>query len=175
MYQVFGKIGWQNDKTDIDLSYSYADTSLFGANGAVPESMLDFRRAASYTPDFTQNLLNFANLTGTQFLTDHWLLSANVYYRHLTTDSANGNVNDNYLSGDYSGPSIDCTAPPLARADLAYCSAAQNATSHLVQRTAGRRPTVDGFARCLRLEEPSHLRCRLQRRSRHIHAVVPVR
>jgi outer membrane receptor protein involved in Fe transport len=136
MYQVFGKVGWQNDETDIDLSYSYADTSLYG-NGAVPESMLDFRRAASYTPDFTQNLLNFANLTGTQFLTDHWLLSANVYYRHLTTDSANGNVNDNYLSGDYSGPSIDCTAPPLARADLAYCSAAQNATSHLVQRTAG--------------------------------------
>jgi outer membrane receptor protein involved in Fe transport len=136
VYQVFGKVGWQNDKTDIDLSYTYADSSLFG-NGAVPQSMLDFRRATSYTPDFTLNLLNFVNLTGTQFLADHWLLSANIYYRHLVTDSVNGNVSDNYLSEDYSGPPIDCAAAPLTRADLAYCDAAQNATSHLVQRTAG--------------------------------------
>ena len=64
VYQGFGKVGWQNDKTDIDLSYTYADTSLFG-NGAAPLSMLDYRREVSYTPDFTQNLLNFVNLTGT--------------------------------------------------------------------------------------------------------------
>ena len=52
VYQGFGKVGWQNDKTDIDLSYTYADTSLYG-NGATPTSMLEFRRQASYTPDFT--------------------------------------------------------------------------------------------------------------------------
>ena len=40
VYQGFGKVGWQNEKTDIDLSYTYADTSLYG-NGAVPQSMLD--------------------------------------------------------------------------------------------------------------------------------------
>src|SRR5450755_2098918 len=82
--QAFAKVGWQDDKTDIDLSYTYADSSLFG-NGAVPLSMLYFRRATSYTADFTQNLLNFVNLTGTHFLTDHLLLSGNVYYRHLIT------------------------------------------------------------------------------------------
>src|SRR5580658_5780539 len=76
VYQAFGKVGWQNDKSDVDLSYTYADTSLYG-NGATPQSMLDYRRASSYTPDFTQNLLNFVNLTGTQFLTDQLLLSAN--------------------------------------------------------------------------------------------------
>ena len=43
--------------------------SLCG-NGATPQSMLDYRREASYTPDFTPNLLNFVNLTGTQFLAD---------------------------------------------------------------------------------------------------------
>ena len=84
VFQTFGKAGWQNDKTDIDLSYTYADTRLSG-NGAVPESMLDYRRAASYTPDFTENLLNFVNLTGTQFITQHLLLSANLYYRRLAT------------------------------------------------------------------------------------------
>lgn len=136
VYQAFGKVGWQNDKTDIDLSYTYADTHLSG-NGSTPESMLDFRRAASYTPDFTENLLNFVNLTGTQFISSHLLLSANVYYRRLVTGSINGNVGDNYLSDDYTGPPIDCAVPPAGRAEIAYCDAAQNATSRLTQRTAG--------------------------------------
>src|ERR1700724_2448073 len=63
VYQAFGKVGWQNDKTDIDLSYTYADTILFG-NGAAPMSLLDFRRQESYTPDFNHNILNFVNLIG---------------------------------------------------------------------------------------------------------------
>jgi outer membrane receptor protein involved in Fe transport len=136
VYQAFGKVGWQNDKTDIDLSYTYADTHLYG-NGAAPLSMLDYRRETSYTPDFTQNLLNFVNLTGTQFLTSHLLLSANVYYRRLITGSLNGNVNDSYLSGGYSGPPIDCAAQPTSRAGLAFCAGGQDATSRLDQRTAG--------------------------------------
>jgi len=136
VYQGFGKVGWQNDETDIDLSYTYADTSLYG-NGAAPLSMLDYRRETSYTPDFTQNLLNFVNLTGTQFLTSDVLLSANIYYRRLITGSVNGNVNESYLSGDYSGPPIDCAAPPTNRAGLAFCAAGQNVSSRLNQRTAG--------------------------------------
>jgi outer membrane receptor protein involved in Fe transport len=136
VWQAFGKVGWQNDRTDIDLSYSYADTSLYG-NGAAPESMLAYRREASYTPDYTLNLLNFVNLTGTQFLTDKLLLSGNAYYRNLSTASINGNVNDNYLSADYDGPPIDCTAPASGAAALAYCSPGQNATGSLTQRTAG--------------------------------------
>jgi len=136
VYQGFGKVGWQNDKTDIDLSYTYADTSLYG-NGATPTNMLDFRREASYTPDFTANFLSFVNLTGTQFLTDKLLLSGNAYYRHLVTDAINGNINDSYLSGDYAGPPIDCTASPANRAALTYCAPGQNATSRLLQRTKG--------------------------------------
>jgi outer membrane receptor protein involved in Fe transport len=135
VYQGFGKVGWQNDKTDIDLSYTYADTSLWG-NGATPESMLDYRREASYTPDFTANLLNFVNLTGTQFLTDKLLLSGNAYYRHLSTGVINGNVNDSYLS-DYTGPPFDCVGPPASLAALTYCTPGQNATSTLLQRTKG--------------------------------------
>jgi outer membrane receptor protein involved in Fe transport len=136
VYQGFGKVGWQNDQTDIDLSYTYADTSLYG-NGATPTSMLEFRRQASYTPDFTENLLNFVNLTGTQFLTQKLLLSGNIYYRRLTTGSINGNVNDGYLSSDYTGPPIDCAPAPASLTDLAYCASGQNATGRLIQRTAG--------------------------------------
>jgi len=134
-YQGFGKVGWQNDKTDVDLSYTYADTSLWG-NGATPLSMLDYRREASYTPDFTANLLDFVNLTGTQFLTDKLLLSGNAYYRRLTTSVINGNVNDSYLS-DYTGPPFDCSASSESLGALTYCSPGQNATSTLLQRTKG--------------------------------------
>jgi len=136
VYQGFGKVGWQNEQTDIDLSYTYADTSLYG-NGATPQSMLDYLREASYTPDYTQNQLNFVNLTATQFLGPKLLLSADLYYRHLTTDAINGNVNDNYLSGDYGGPPIDCTAPPASLTMLSFCTPGQNADGRLVQRTPG--------------------------------------
>ena len=136
LWQAFGKVGWQNEHTDLDLSYTYADTSLYG-NGAVPQSMLDFNRETSYTPDFTENLLHFVDLTGTQFLTPKLLLSGNVYYRHLTTSAINGNVNDSYLDDDYGGPPIDCTTAPANRAALTWCAPGQNATGRITQRIAG--------------------------------------
>ena len=136
VWQGFGKVGWQTDKTDIDLSYTYADTSLFG-NGAIPLSMLYFRRQQSYTPDFTADLTHFLNLTGTQFLSEHLLLSGNVYYRHLITGSNNGSNNDNYLDGDDPAPPADCSVEPTDRATLAYCSNAASQVSRLVQRTIG--------------------------------------
>jgi outer membrane receptor protein involved in Fe transport len=136
VWQGFGKVGWQTDQTDIDLSYTYADTSLFG-NGAIPLSMLNFRREQSYTPDFTADLMHFLNLTGTQFLSEQLLLSGNAYYRHLITGSNNGSNNDNYLAGDYSGPPLDCSTAPTDRVTLAYCANAASQVSRLVQRTVG--------------------------------------
>ncbi|HEX4151565.1 MAG TPA: TonB-dependent receptor [Steroidobacteraceae bacterium] len=135
VYQGFGKVGWQNEKTDVDLSYTYADTSLHG-DGATPMSLLDYRWQSTYTPDFTRNLLNFVNLTATQFITEHLLLSGNVYDRHLVTGSSNGNINDSYLA-DNPGPPIDCTAPPMTRAAIAYCAPGQNAVAQLTQHTTG--------------------------------------
>ena len=136
LWQGFGKAGWQNERTDIDVSYSYADTRLYG-NGATPQSLLAYRRQASYTPDLSANLLSFANLTGTQFLTETLLLSGNVYYRHLTTTSDNTNVNDGYLSDSYNGPPLDCTAPPGSVTALVYCAPGQNVTGRLTQSTTG--------------------------------------
>src|SRR6185437_12477854 len=136
LWQAFGKVGWQTEKTDLDLSYTYADTSLFG-NGALPQSMLAYRRAQSYTPDFTHNLLHFINLTGSQFLSEHLLLTGNAYYRRLMTGSSNVSNNDNYLSENYPGPPVDCDATPSDRAALAYCAQAATQLSGLRQRTAG--------------------------------------
>src|SRR5579862_743919 len=135
--QVFGKVGWETEQSDLDLSYAYADTSLYG-NGAVPLSMLNYNYESSYTPDYTANLMNFVNLTGTQFLAEKLLLSGNIYDRHLITNSGNGNVNDGYLDNqDYVGPPIDCADPGGSATSLAYCSPAQNANGRLVQSTWG--------------------------------------
>ncbi|MFZ1097983.1 MAG: TonB-dependent receptor [Steroidobacteraceae bacterium] len=137
VYQAFGKVGWETDKTDLDLSYTYADASLYG-NGATPQSMLNYLYESSYTPDYTANLLNFVNLTGTQFLSEKLLLSGNVYYRHLITDSVNGNINDSYLdNSDYAGPPIDCSAPPATETALAFCTPGQNASGRVQQISKG--------------------------------------
>ncbi|MBV8402930.1 MAG: TonB-dependent receptor [Gammaproteobacteria bacterium] len=137
LWQAFGKAGWQDERTDIDLSYTYADTRLNG-NGPLPTSMLDYRREASYTPpDLTENRLNFLNLTATQFLTPWLLLSGNAYYRELLTSTVNGNINASYLDEDYSGPPLRCDTPPASAAELLWCSPGQNASGRLSQHGAG--------------------------------------
>src|SRR3569833_318897 len=136
VYQLFGKVGYETEKTDLDLSYTYADTDLFG-NGAIPQSMYTYHKEQSYTPDITQNLLHFVNLTGTQSLNEHLLLSGNAYYRRLVTGSNNGSDNDNYLNEDYPGPEIDCDAPFSDRASIVYCTNAANEISRLGQRSVG--------------------------------------
>ena len=75
-------------------------TPACSATARRPLSMLDLPpRVDLHAPDFTHNLLNFVNLTGTQFLTEHLLLSGNVYYRHLATGSNNGDVNEQLSVG----------------------------------------------------------------------------
>ncbi|MGH8202558.1 MAG: TonB-dependent receptor [Steroidobacteraceae bacterium] len=136
VWQGFGKVGWQSSSTHVDLSYTYADDFLWG-DGATPLSMLSYLREQAYTPDYTQNLMHFVNLTGTQILADHLLLSGNVFYRYVNTSALNGNVNDFYLEDNYAGPPTDCTDSGADPATLAYCAPAQDATSSLTQRSKG--------------------------------------
>jgi outer membrane receptor protein involved in Fe transport len=134
--QGFGKVGWKTENTTLDLSYTYADNFLYG-DGATPLSMLYYRRTQTYTPDYTQNIMNFVNLTGTQSLTGHLLLTGNAFYRYLHTYVANGNVSDYYLASNYAGPPTDCTNPGANPATLAYCEPGQDATSNTSQRSDG--------------------------------------
>jgi outer membrane receptor protein involved in Fe transport len=136
LYRTFAKIGWQTDTTRIDLSYTYADNFMYG-DGPTPLSMLAYNRTQTYTPDYTQNIMNFVNLTGTQTLGDHLLLSGNMYSRYLNTFVLNGNINDFYLEDNYAGPPTDCVDSGANAATLAYCTPGQNATSTTIQSTYG--------------------------------------
>ena len=95
--QGFGKIGWDNEKTDIDVSFSGADTDLIG-NGYTPQTLLksDGYDAINTKPDQTQNKLGFINGKVSHWLSDEWLITANAYYRHNHTKTLNGDINDEY-------------------------------------------------------------------------------
>ncbi|MFZ1870529.1 MAG: TonB-dependent receptor [Steroidobacteraceae bacterium] len=132
----FGKVGWQTDVTRFALTYTYSDNFMYG-DGATPLSMLAYNRAQTYTPDYTKNIMNFVNLTGSQKLGDHLLLSGNAYYRNLYSFVQNGNVNDSYLESDYAGPPTDCSDYGANPATLAYCAPGQNADSVTMQKSEG--------------------------------------
>jgi outer membrane receptor protein involved in Fe transport len=95
--QFFGKLGWRNEKTDVKLTYAYADTDLNG-NGLVPETFLKQRKQTVYTyPDNTKNDSHFLNFQLSHYFQPNVQLSTNAYYRRIRTNSFNGDINDDAL------------------------------------------------------------------------------
>ncbi|MGZ8245868.1 TonB-dependent receptor [Methylomagnum sp.] len=94
MHQMFLKVGWENETTDVDLSYTFAKNTLTG-NGALPQDMLAADRASVYTwPDITKPDLNFLNLKVSHEFSKDWLLAGNAYYRSNTIETFNGDVGE---------------------------------------------------------------------------------
>ncbi|ESS73742.1 putative TonB-dependent receptor [Methyloglobulus morosus KoM1] len=92
VHQAFGKVGWENGNTDLDLSFTFADNTLNGV-GPVPISSLNTDRRAIFTaPDALQNTLFFFNLKAEHRFTDELSLAGNAYYRGNTTKSVNSNT-----------------------------------------------------------------------------------
>ncbi|NDH09610.1 MAG: TonB-dependent receptor, partial [Gammaproteobacteria bacterium] len=100
--QTFGKVGWQNESTKIDLSYLNINNDMIG-NGLVPqELMTSFGREAIHTrPDQTNNYFNQLTLNGSHWLNNDVMLSANAYYKRSNQKTLNGDVNDAFCpTGD---------------------------------------------------------------------------
>ena len=95
--QGFGKLGWSNEKTDVDVSFTGADTDLTG-NGYQAQSLLKtFGYKSIYTkPDNTKNKLAFINAKVSHWLSDEFLLTTNAYYRRNRTNTFNGDLNGNW-------------------------------------------------------------------------------
>ena len=95
--QGFGKLGWSNEKTKVDISFSGADNSLVG-NGYQAETLMhNLGYSSIYTkPDQTKNKMSFINANVSHWISDQFLLTANAYYRHNRTSTMNGDVNDLY-------------------------------------------------------------------------------
>ena len=95
--QGFAKLGWSNEKTDVDISFSGADTDLTG-NGYQSQSLMNkFGYDSIYTkPDNTQNQLAFVNGKVSHWMSDELLLTTNAYFRQNKTKTLNGDANDEY-------------------------------------------------------------------------------
>lgn len=95
--QLFGRVGWTYRGTDVDLTAGGANNSLTG-NALQERRFLNLDYASVYTkPDVTGNRAAFVNVLLRRPLNDRWIFSANLYYRHLRTNTTNGDLNEDSL------------------------------------------------------------------------------
>jgi outer membrane receptor protein involved in Fe transport len=122
--QLFGKLGWHGEKTDLKLTYAYANTDLNG-NGLVPESFArrDYNSVYTY-PDNTKNESHFVNLNWSHYFTDNVQLSGNTYYRRIKSKTYNGDLNDEALTETVGGAGQNILLAPGGAYTLAGNQAA---------------------------------------------------
>jgi outer membrane receptor protein involved in Fe transport len=95
--QLFGKLGWANSSTDVQLTLAHAKNTLNG-NGLQEQSLLDQDWRSVYTkPDVTRNQSTLLNLTGSHTLNDELLLTGNAYFRQIKSSTFNGDINADAL------------------------------------------------------------------------------
>ena len=97
--QFFGKVGYQDDTNDLDLSLTLADNRLQGTQ-TLPLSFLDTPLAAYTYPDENDNRLAFLAAKGSHFIGDDLLVGGNAYFRHYRSTNFNSNVNDGFGNPD---------------------------------------------------------------------------
>lgn len=93
--QGFFKAGWQDARTDLDVSLALADNTVQGTQ-TLPLSMLGNPRQAYTYPDRTENRLSFLTARASRFLDEDVLLSGTAYLRGLRQGTVSSNVNDNF-------------------------------------------------------------------------------
>ncbi|MCX7172107.1 MAG: TonB-dependent receptor, partial [Proteobacteria bacterium] len=93
--QFFGKVGWQDEKTDLDLSLTLVDNTL-QATQTLPLSFFDNIRQAYTFPDQNNNKLNLITLKGSHFLSDDVVIGGNLYYRKYKNANFSSNLNGNF-------------------------------------------------------------------------------
>lgn len=104
--QFFAKVGWQDDKSDLDVSVTGADNRLEGTQ-TLPLSFLNDIHQSYTFPDRNTNTLAFLTLKGSRFLNTGTLLGGNGYFRHYKDQSTASNVNGNFGSVDPATLQID--------------------------------------------------------------------
>ena len=106
--QIFGKVGWQNETSRLELSYTGAENDMIG-NGLIQKELMDEfgDETINTRPDQTKNTLSFLNLNGSHWFNDNVELAGNVYYRRSNRKTLNGDVNDDFNSDGAFDPDVD--------------------------------------------------------------------
>ncbi|MDD2833282.1 MAG: TonB-dependent receptor [Methylotenera sp.] len=126
--QIFGKVGWQNEASRLELSYTGADNDMIGNGLIQKELMEEFGRETINTkPDQTKNTLSFLNLNGSHWFNDDVQLTANTYFRDSKRKTLNGDVNDDYdITSTGSVAGNDAACPTGTGDEDKQCSGALN-------------------------------------------------
>lgn len=95
--QLFARLGWSGERTDLAAALGWADNTLTG-NGLQDARLLARDYRSVYTqPDETDNRSAWLNLTGKHQLNDRVQLSGNAYARRLSSSTLNGDLNEDSL------------------------------------------------------------------------------
>ncbi|WP_277060013.1 TonB-dependent receptor [Rivihabitans pingtungensis] len=95
--QLFAKLGWSGERTDLAAALGWADNTLTG-NGLQDARLLARDYRSVYTqPDETDNRSAWLNLTGKHQLNDRVQLAGNAYARRLSSSTLNGDLNEDSL------------------------------------------------------------------------------
>jgi outer membrane receptor protein involved in Fe transport len=103
--RLFGKLGYQDDVSDLDVAVTLADNTLHGTQ-TLPQSWLDTPKEAYTFPDINDNRLAFITAKGSRFLSGEALLGGNLYYRRYRNTNVSSNVN-----GDFGEPDPETGVP----------------------------------------------------------------
>ena len=93
--QLFGKLGYQTERSDLDLTLLFADTSLEGTQ-TLPRSWLDTPREAYTYPDLNKNRVGHVGLKGSVHVTPTLLFGGDAYFRTFRNQNTSSNQNDEY-------------------------------------------------------------------------------
>ncbi len=129
VFQFFGKVGWQRPAHDVSLTVAHADNSLNG-NGLQETGFLERNYASVYTkPDTTDNRATFVNLTTRRSFGSRALLSGNAYYRDISTNTLNGDINEDSLDQAIYQPDAAEQAALAAAGYAGFPTSGANATN----------------------------------------------
>jgi outer membrane receptor protein involved in Fe transport len=127
--QLFGKAGWQDARTRLTGSLSYADNELWG-NGLQEQQLLQRDWSSVYTlPDITKNRSTLLTLTARHEPDAATTWSGNLYFRRIGTATSNGDVNDASLEESVYQPNAAERAALTAAGYRGFPSAGENAAN----------------------------------------------
>ena len=127
--QFFGKLGWQGQKTVLNLSVAYVNNALTG-NGLQEQRFIPRDYGSVYTiPDQTANRSPFLNFSARHALNNNISFSGNAYYRYIRTDTLNGDINDDSLDQSVYQPSAADIAALRAAGYTGFPTSGANASN----------------------------------------------
>ncbi|OYY02615.1 MAG: TonB-dependent receptor, partial [Mehylophilales bacterium 35-46-6] len=126
--QLFGKTGWQNESSKLDLTYIGTDNNLTG-NGLTPQNLLSGDREQIHTrPDFTNNYSHFLALNGSHWVNEDTMFSGNVYYKKSNRVTKNGDLFESELGNGDTLDGYDTTLGNCTGADCQLVGSVTNRT-----------------------------------------------